>query len=110
MLIGYCFCREHESFHKIPLNPNGAEGHIVPTLFSEGYFSKQKGVWRSEISWLFLIIVSFQIIKKKCFFTVILGDLEGACTINHLSSDIQKPPTIRVNELKMVGFRKLQTS
>ena len=27
----------------IKVNPNGAEGHIVPTLFSEGYFSKQKG-------------------------------------------------------------------
>ena len=34
----------------IRVNPNGAEGHNVPTLFSEGYFSKQKGVWRSEIS------------------------------------------------------------
>ena len=31
-------------------NLNGAGGVIVPALFSEGYFSIKKGVWRSEIS------------------------------------------------------------
>ena len=32
------------------INPNGAVGHTVPAVFSEGYFSLEKGVLRSEIS------------------------------------------------------------
>ena len=30
------------------VNPNGAGGHNVPALFSEGYFSMKKGFWRSK--------------------------------------------------------------
>ena len=35
---------------KLSINPNGAGGRNVPTLFSEGYFSMKKGVCRSKIS------------------------------------------------------------
>ena len=49
-------------------------------LFSDGYFSIKKGVWRSQISWLFLIHYELSEKQKKFFwfFTVFWGDLEGA--------------------------------
>ena len=48
-----------------------------------GYFSQKKWVWRSQISWLFLIHYELSENQKKIFwfFTVILGDLEGAGTM-----------------------------
>ena len=52
----------------------------VPALFSEGYFSIKKGVWRPEISWLFQSLKKFQ----KIFFfwfSQCLGDLEGVDTL-----------------------------
>ena len=61
------------------LNPNGA-------LFLEGYFSQKKCVWRSKISWLFLI--HYELSENQMnffwFFMVILGDLEGACTMHNV--------------------------
>ena len=71
------------------VNPMGFD---CANTFFRGYLHMKKGVWRSQ--------PQFQkITKKSVFFTVILGYLEGASTINppyHLSN-IQKPPTIRVN-------------
>ena len=63
------------------VNPNRAgEGLNQPALFSNGYFSMKKGVWRSKISWLFLIHYELSENQKKFFwfFTVFWGDLEGA--------------------------------
>ena len=37
------------------INPNWAGGGWIIALFPEGYFSMKKGVWRCQISWLFLI-------------------------------------------------------
>ena len=36
------------------VNPNGAGGQIIPSLFSESYFLVKKGVWWTKISLLFL--------------------------------------------------------
>ena len=58
------------------INPNGAVGHTVPAVFSDGYFTMEKGVLRSEISWLFLIHYELSEIQKNVF-TVFWGDLEG---------------------------------
>ena len=72
-----------------------------PALFSDGYFSMKKGVWRSKISWLFLIHYELSENQKKFFwfFTVFWGDLEGAGWFSPppLSSNIQEPRSIRVN-------------
>ena len=73
---------------------------IVPPLFSGGYFSIKTEIWRSEISWLILIVYyKLSEIQKKWFFTVLFGDLEGAGTINPIlnSINIQKPPNDRGN-------------
>ena len=43
----------------------------VSALFSEGNFSKKKGVWRSEISWLFLIYYELSENQKNWFFIVL---------------------------------------
>ena len=63
----------------------------------------KKGVWRSKISWLFLIHyeLSENQIKFFWFFTVFWGDLEGAGWFSPppLSSNIQKPRPIRVKHL-----------
>ena len=39
-----------ESSFKVTLNPIRAGGLNQPALFSDGYFSMKKGVWRSKIS------------------------------------------------------------
>ena len=81
--------------------PNRAEGWISPHYFQTGYFSMKKVVWRFPISWLFLIHYELSENQKKnfWFFTVFWGDLEGAGWISPppLSSNIQKPRSIRVN-------------
>ena len=79
----------------------GLGGLKQPVLFSDGYFSMKKGVWRSQISWLFLIHYELSENQKIFFwfFTVFWGDLEGAGWFSPppLSSNIQKPRSIRVN-------------
>ena len=69
---------------------------IAPTLFSDGYFSMEKRVRRSQILWCFLI--HYELSENNFFF--VLGfwiDIEDVGTFNlpH-SSYIHKPPTIRV--------------
>ena len=55
------------------------EGLNQLALFSDGYFSMKKGVWKSKISWLFPIHLKLSGNQKKIwFFTVFWGDLEGA--------------------------------
>ena len=76
------------------INPNSVGGgHIVPALFLDGYFSQKKWVWRSKISWLFLIHYELSENQKIFFwfFTVILGDLEGAGTM------CPPPPTLKLH-------------
>ena len=65
-------------FHFNPIRAGG--GLNQPALFSTVHFSKKKGVWRSQISWLFLIHYELSENQKKIFwfFTVFWGDLEGA--------------------------------
>ena len=81
-------------------NPIWVGGLNQPALFSDGYFSMKKGVWRSQISWLFLIHYELSEKQKKIFwfFTVFWGDLEGAGWFSPppLSSNIQEPHPIRV--------------
>ena len=61
----------------LSFNPIRAGGLNQHALFSDGYFSMKKGVWRSKIWWLFLIHYELSE-NKKWVFTVFLGDLEGA--------------------------------
>ena len=58
-------------------------GHNVSALFSEGYFSMKKGVLRSKISWLLLILYKLSENPKIFFwfFTVLWGNLEGVGTL-----------------------------
>ena len=42
-------------------------GLIVPALFSDSYFSMKKEVWRSQISWLFLIHYEYSECQKIGF-------------------------------------------
>ena len=71
-------------------NPNGAEGLIMPTLFSD--------CCSSQISWLLLIYYKHSENKKNVFFTVTLGDIEGGGTLCPPHSIyIQKPRTNRDN-------------
>ena len=58
-------------------SPTEIRGGDVTIIYSEGYFSMKKGILKSEIC--FLIHYIFQKIKKNLrFFTVFLGDQEGA--------------------------------
>ena len=76
-------------------------GHNVPALFSDGYFSMKKGVWRSKISWLFLIHYELSE-NQKIFFLVFHSVLRWSrrCGLIQppppLSSNIQEPRSIRV--------------
>ena len=54
------------------------KGFKVPALFSGGYFSMKKGVWRSQISWLFLI--HYEISENQKKIGSFLGNLEGVGT------------------------------
>ena len=62
----------------------------------------KKGVWRSQISWLFLIHYELSENQKNFFwfFTVFWGDLEGAGWFSPppLSSNIQEARPIRVKK------------
>ena len=60
------------SVHKQLLTLLGRGG---PALFSDGYSSMKKGVWRSKIPWLFLIHYKLSENQKKIwFFTEFWGD------------------------------------
>ena len=59
-----------------PLNPNGAGGAQCAITFFRWLFFHEKGVWRSEISWIFLIHNKLFWNFFFGFFTVSLGYLE----------------------------------
>ena len=73
-------------------------------IFSDSYFFLKKWVWRSQISWLFLINYELSENQKIFFwfFTVFLGDLEGAPPPH--SSNIQKPHPIRIKMANTLTF------
>ena len=96
----------HAIHFRNQFNPIGAGGHNnVHTLFQMAISPRKKGVWRSQISWLFLIHYELLENQKKFFwfFTVFLGDLEGVGTLCPHSSYIQKPRTIRV-KVKLLSY------
>ena len=87
---------------RIGLTLSGQGGLNQPALFSDGYFFMKKEVWRSKISWIFLIHYELSEKQKKFwFFTVFCGDLEGAGWFGPppLSSNIQEPRSIRVKSI-----------
>ena len=59
---------------ELSLNPIGAWGTNIPVLLSEGYFTMKKGVWRSKISWLFLLQYKLLENKKMGFSKGFWGD------------------------------------
>ena len=79
-----------------PINPIRVGGGLnQPALFSDGYFSMKKGVWRSQISWLFLIHYELSEKQKKIFgFSQCFGVIQPPPP--PLSSNIQEPCPIRV--------------
>ena len=91
-----------------PIRAGGGLNH--PALFSDGYFSIRKGVWRSKISWLFLIHYELSEIQKKMFYHIDFG-FSGRCRHNQSlphSSNIQKP--IKQKILTLIGWHWLQLS
>ena len=65
-----------------------------PPLFSDGYFSMKKGVWRSKIPWLFLIDYELLENQKEFFYPALLG-------INSLKSTSPKYSKIFVATLDL---------
>ena len=89
------------------VNPNLREGLYQPAFFSNVHFSKKKGVWRSKISWLFLIHYELSENQKKIFwfFTVFWGDLEGVGWISpHL---LDHPKTLWKTKKIFFAFLKV---
>ena len=88
--------------YRIRVNPIRAGGLNQPALYSDGYFSMKKGVWRSKISWLFLIHYNLSENQKKlfCFFTVLLTlNLLFLSLVNSLKSS--SPSVTTAIDLKL---------
>ena len=66
-------------------------------LFSDGYFYMKKGVWRSKISWLFLIHYELSENQKKIVFSQCFGVISPPLH----SSNIRKPCPIVKLGLKL---------
>ena len=56
-----------------PFNPNGGGWLIVPTLLSNGNISMKKGIWRSQISWHFIIHCKL----SQCFWVIQRGQAQS---------------------------------
>ena len=86
------------------INPIRSGGGLnQPALFSDGYFSMKKGVWRPQISWLFLI--HYELSEKQIMFFLVFHSVLGWSTRCRLiqspphSSNIQEPRPIRVKNI-----------
>ena len=101
-----------KAWNEVPLTLIGWGGSNLPTLFSDGYFSMRKGVWRSQNSWLFLIHYELLENPKKWIFCsdFRLSRMCGRNQPSPHSSNIQKPPTIWVYVFKLVSYKPIMKS